>query len=96
MTAMEFTLFPVTRLYAGNLCYAGEDADQVLRAAVLTLTFTTPGEAARSAASGTELTERLAPRPGDRRHPTFLSHADAVEGGRRRRTPRRPTGGCGR
>lgn len=27
---MEFTLFPVTRLYAGNLCYAGEDADQVL------------------------------------------------------------------
>ncbi|MET9880573.1 FAD-binding oxidoreductase [Actinacidiphila glaucinigra] len=227
VTAMEFTLFPVTRLYAGNLCYAGEDADQVLRAyrdftagapdevtssfalmrmpdlpflpefmrgtltvhvrvscvtpaaqgarlvaplrdaaplladtvteipyadclgivpggsepwaavehfallddltpqaveavldtagpdaatridivdirhlggalsappaapnavgnrdagfAVLTLTFTAPGEAARSAASGTELTERLAPRPGARRHPTFLSHADAVE-----------------
>ncbi|WP_326571666.1 FAD-binding oxidoreductase [Actinacidiphila glaucinigra] len=47
--------------------------------AVLTLTFTAPGEAALSAASGTELTERIAPRPGDRRHPTFLSHADAVE-----------------
>ncbi|MFE0630557.1 FAD-binding protein [Streptomyces sp. NPDC058864] len=47
--------------------------------AVLTLTFVAAGEAERSAASGTELTARLTPRPGDRRHPTFLSHADAVE-----------------
>ncbi|MFF7214836.1 FAD-binding protein [Streptomyces sp. NPDC008238] len=51
--------------------------------AVLTLTFVAPGEAARTAASGMELTERVSPRPGDRRHPAFLSHADAIEG----RTP---------
>jgi FAD/FMN-containing dehydrogenase len=32
VTAMEFDLFPVTRLYAGSLFYSGEDAAAVLRA----------------------------------------------------------------
>ncbi|MFD8079288.1 FAD-binding protein [Streptomyces sp. NPDC059718] len=48
--------------------------------AMLTLTFVAPGQAARSAASGTELTDRVMTRPDDRRHPNFLSHTDAVEG----------------
>lgn len=32
VTAMEFTLFPVTRLYAGALFFAGEDSRAVLEA----------------------------------------------------------------
>jgi FAD/FMN-containing dehydrogenase len=32
VTAMEFALFPVTRLYAGNLFYSGEHTREVLRA----------------------------------------------------------------
>lgn len=43
VTAMEFTLFPVTRLYAGALFYSGEYAGQVL-AAYRELTLSAPDE----------------------------------------------------
>ncbi|MEV4538747.1 BBE domain-containing protein [Asanoa sp. NPDC049518] len=43
VTALEFSLFPVTELYAGSLQFAGEHAAEVLRA-YRTLTATAPDE----------------------------------------------------
>ncbi|WP_234018714.1 MULTISPECIES: hypothetical protein [unclassified Streptomyces] len=66
--------------------------------AVLTLTFTTPGEAARSAASGTERNSPSGWRPGRATAgtPPSCPTRTRSRSGRRRRTPPRPTGGCGR